>query len=452
MLAWLGLCLALGCKQEEADSIPPLDAFYFPSSIAYVERAGSEEGILLVANANFDKRYKQGSFVAVDLSALGEGGLPAFGQKEGTPKFIRELNIRPEHALKVSSFSGRMGLYSLPGGGTRFFLPSRSEGALLHVIDMDAPTAEGALNVRCFPKPEKDESNCTQTALSLTANEGTNTGLPRAPSPGAAVVSAEGEVWLTHMNAADSPASSLKNRISYAVHLSAAEPRLTDDAFMPIGEFPSDTALPLGNWVLLTGRGGAPALRMLSQTRGEVVNAGIESSLGISEGRDLALSNESVLLGDKKQIFLLGRYPDMLLVLRLNESAEPSSPPSLQVVREIPLPEAPNALHVLKRKEQGDLVAIVSSGSSALSFYDQDAGILTGQLLSLGEGPFSIASSMRGDGNGARLFIGNFSDGRIAVVDIEDLKRPQDARVVALLGKSQTCLVQGDEAACKEGT
>ncbi|MCL2011475.1 MAG: hypothetical protein FWG75_01620 [Cystobacterineae bacterium] len=424
--------------------MPPLDAFYYPSSMSYIERPGSEEGILLVANANFDKRYGQGSLVAVDLSALGEGALPAFGQKEEIPKHIRALNIRPENALKVSSFSGRMGLYSLPGGGTRFFLPSRSEGALLHVIDTDAPNADGVLNLRCFPKPEKNENDCTQTALSLTANERTQTGLPRAPSPGFAVVS-EGEVWLTHMNAADSPSGSTKNHVSYAVRLSATEPQLTNEGFIPIGLSPSDTALPLKNWVLLTGRGEAPALRMLSKTEtGKIEDAGIESSLKINEGRDLALSS------DGRHIFLLGRYPDMLLVLRLDEPANPSSPPFLQVVREIPLPEAPNILHVLKRKGQGDdLVAILSSGSSALSFYDQEAGILTGQLTSLGEGPFSMASSMRGEG--ARLFIGNFSDGRIAVVDIVHLKRPQDAYVVAFLGKSQTCLIEGEDSAkCEE--
>jgi len=419
--------------------MPPLESFYYPSSIAYIERPGSEEGILLVANANFDKLYENGSLVAVDLSALGEGGLPAFGEEEGLPKHIGALNIRPENALRVSSFSGRMGTYPLPEGGMRLFLPSRSEGALLHVIEMDAPSADGALNMRCLPQPGKDERDCTQTAFSLTANEKTKTGLPRAPSPAFAAVSPEGEVWITHMDAADSPVNSRAGHVSYAVRLSAAEPQLTDDAFMPIGSFPADTALPLGDWVLLTGRSGGPVLRMLSTTGGEVLSANIESSMHVGEGRDLALSS------DRKHIFLLGRYPDMLLVLRLKESTQPSVPPSLQVVREFPLPEAPATLHVLKREGRGDLVAIVSSGSSALSFYDQDVGILTGQLTGLGEGPFSIASSRRGEG--ARLFLGNFSEDRIAVVDVVDLVRPEEARLVAFLGK---CFEQDNTRRCEE--
>ena len=420
--------------------MPSLESFYFPSSLAYIERPGSEEGILLAANANIDKRYKYGSFVAVDLSALGEGGLPAFGETEGLPKRIRVLNIRPENALKVSSFSGRMGLHPLPGGGTRFFLPSRSEGALLHVMDMDVPGADGTLNLRCAVAPQKDASNCTQTALSLTANEKTKTGLPRAPAPGVAVVR-EGEVWITHMNAADSPTSSLKGYTSYAVQLSAAQPELSDELFRPIGMHPADTALPLGEWILLTGRGGAPALRLLSKTGGEVLNVNIESSLNVAEARDVVLSS------DGRQIFLLGRSPDMLLILRLDASR---SPPSLRLVRSLPLPGAPVTLHRLERKGRGDLIAIVSSGSSALSFYDQDAGILTGQLPSLGEGPFSMASSLRENGAGARLFVGNFSDGRIAVVDIVDLTRPKDLRLVAFLGKSQECLIQ-EKAKCEEG-
>ncbi|MCL2178722.1 MAG: hypothetical protein FWC28_05010 [Proteobacteria bacterium] len=441
VLLLLGICWALGCKLEEYNSMPPLDAFYFPSSLTYIERAEGGEGILLVANANFDKRYKHGSVVAVDLLALGEGGLPAFGEVEGVPKQIRELNIRPENALRVSSFTGRMGAYALPGGGAlRFFLPSRSEGALLHVMDMDIPRGVEALHLRCVPKPAKEESDCTQTALSLTANEevAAKKGLPRAPSPGFAVVSPEGEVWLTHIDAADSPVGTAENHISYAIRLSAMEPQLTDEAFIPIGAYPSAAALVLGEWILLTGRGGAPVLRMLSKVEeGRVENANVESSLRISEGRDIVLSS------DRKQVFLLGRYPDTFLVLYLNES---TSPPSLQVVREIPLPEGPNALHILQREGQGDLVAILSSTSSALSFYDQDAGLLTGQLAFVGKGPFSIASSKRG--GGARLFIGNFGDGRIAVVDVVDLKRPQDARLVAFLGKSQECLVQDTE--CEE--
>jgi hypothetical protein len=56
---------------------------------------------------------------------------------------------------------------------------------------------------------------------------------------------------------------------------------------------------------------------------------------------------------------------------------------------------------------------------------------------------------MRRSGTGARLFIGNFSDGRIAVVDIVDLARPQNLRLVAFLGKSQECLLQGKEK-CEE--
>jgi len=441
LVVW-ALCCVLGCKLEEVDNMPPVDSLYFPSSLAYVERPGGEEGILLVANANIDKRYKHGSFVAVDLAALGEGGLPAFGEAEGPPALIRTLNIRPENALKVSSFAGRMGVYPLPGGGVRVFLPARSEGALLHIIEMDAPGAEGALNMRCVPTPAKDASNCTSTALSLTANERTKTGLPRAPAPGFAAVSPEGEVWITHLNAADSPVHSDKGYASYAVRLSAAEPQLTDNAFMPIGLFPADTALPLGEWVLLTGRSGAPVLRMLSKTGGEVVDAGIENSLRVSEGRDVVVSS------DGKQIFLLGRYPDMLLVLRVEGPSEPSSPPSLRVVRELSLPEAPVSLHALRREGRGDLVAIVSSGSSALSFYDQDAGILTGQLTALGEGPFSVASSLRG--RGARLFVSNFSTGRIAVVDVVDLMRPQEARLVAFLGKPQACLMQDNAQGCEE--
>jgi hypothetical protein len=40
-------------------------------------------------------------------------------------------------------------------------------------------------------------------------------------------------------------------------------------------------------------------------------------------------------------------------------------------------------------------------------------------------------------GNAARIFVSNFGDGRVSVIDIEDLGSPQLARLVAWLGKRQ---------------
>ena len=46
-------------------------------------------------------------------------------------------------------------------------------------------------------------------------------------------------------------------------------------------------------------------------------------------------------------------------------------------------------------------------------------------------------------GNAARVFVSNFGDGRISVIDLPDLGRPQGARLVAHLGPQQLCLTRG---------
>ena len=50
-------------------------------------------------------------------------------------------------------------------------------------------------------------------------------------------------------------------------------------------------------------------------------------------------------------------------------------------------------------------------------------------------------------GNGARFFVSDFGDGRVAVVDVPELDRAQDARLVAHLGESQLCLTQASQTA-----
>jgi hypothetical protein len=56
----------------------------------------------------------------------------------------------------------------------------------------------------------------------------------------------------------------------------------------------------------------------------------------------------------------------------------------------------------------------------------------------VGTQPFGLAVDQQG--NAARLFVSSFGDGRVAVLEIPDLLRPQGLRLVTQLGKSQACL------------
>jgi hypothetical protein len=68
----------------------------------------------------------------------------------------------------------------------------------------------------------------------------------------------------------------------------------------------------------------------------------------------------------------------------------------------------------------------------------------------VGQQPFDVAVSLRGAG--ARLFVSDFGDGRVAVVDLPSLSTPSEARLVAHLGARQLCLTTPSDPSCEEAT
>ncbi len=64
--AVLALTLALGCDNE--GKAPPTNQLYFPVDIAFAGDGASEQ--LLVANANFDLKYRGGTLLSLDVSKL----------------------------------------------------------------------------------------------------------------------------------------------------------------------------------------------------------------------------------------------------------------------------------------------------------------------------------------------------------------------------------------------
>jgi hypothetical protein len=159
---------------------------------------------------------------------------------------------------------------------------------------------------------------------------------------------------------------------------------------------------------------------------------GLETVYRVSDARGVGLS------ADERRLYLAGRSPDSLLVFGISDPA--GNFPVVRAMRAVSLPNAPSELKVLRRPGHGDLVLVSCTGAGVLAFYDDDVGTVVAQLPGLGEQPFGLAVDRRGDG--ARIFVSNFSDGRIAVVDLPDLLRPQEARIVAHLGHQQVCLTR----------
>ncbi|MHB8878832.1 MAG: YncE family protein, partial [Myxococcaceae bacterium] len=219
-LSFLAVVALAGCGPEDTGKPPPTDRLYFPSGISF---AGAPDagGVLYVANGNSDKRFDFGSVMALDLS---RADLPAFGADvlDTGPVAVTGLPIAEGGGgiVNIDSFAGEMAAFPLPGGGTRLFVPSRDERSPLQIIEAQGP------RLSCFGAPEGDV-DCGASAPSLVANEKTATGLPRANSPFGVGVSADGEVFVTELDAIDSPQGSVSNWHAFVVRVNALDPRVT---------------------------------------------------------------------------------------------------------------------------------------------------------------------------------------------------------------------------------
>jgi hypothetical protein len=465
--------LLTACPAGTYFNPPPASRFYFPTGLVHADLPGSANGVLFVANSNWNRLYASGSIGMVYLDQV---GLPAFGAAAGNgPVDLQDLG--DAGTIQVNTFTGPLASLELAPGKVRLFTASRSEGMKFQAVD--ATFGDGGVALSCFPAaPSGSPTDCGANAPSLSpaAFEQAAGGVPRAVAPYSVAVQrracagddvcgagrtcaggfcrtdageAFGDTWVTHLIQADSPLGSGLNYRSYVVRVESDQMTVDANSFFDLGAG-STTGVTAGpRWVFVSGRLVSnaypfPNLVRLASRRADGANLAaapaLEAQFQAQDARGLALGSR----GDK--LYIVTRAPDTLLVASV---AYPSGDgaPTLRLVQSVPLPNGPNEVSVLPRPGQGDLVTVTCSGVGVLAIYDEDLGDLAAQVTSVGEQPFSVAFDVRG--SGARLYVSSFGDGRVAVVDIPELRRPQGARVVARLGKSQLCLTLPDSAGCK---
>src|SRR5207248_1063322 len=93
--------------------------------------------------------------------------------------------------------------------------------------------------LRCLFMDPARTNDCSSKAPSLAANAATpgSLGFPAAKSPFGLGISGDGDMFITHEQAADSPPGSLLNLQSYVVRLNALNPpaSVPNSAFISIG-------------------------------------------------------------------------------------------------------------------------------------------------------------------------------------------------------------------------
>jgi hypothetical protein len=473
------LVLLTACPPSTYFNPPPKTRFYYPTGVVHADLPGSDAGVLFVANANFNKLYNSGSIGVVKLD---EVGLPDFGAPlSGGPLALTDLGPGAQ-TMQVTSFTGEMAALELAPGKLRLFVPSRSEGMKYQALD--ATLTDGGVVLSCFPAaPAGSPTDCGANAPSLSpaAFEQSPGGVPRAVAPygvaiqrrvcdGDAVCGpgrtcgsgycltdageAFADTWVTHLVQADSPIASGLNFRSYLVRVESDQMLVAQANYVNLGVGSATSAAAGKRWVYVTGRLVSSAypypylMRLVSHAalgpdagdlRDLNANTSLESFFRAQDARGTAVGSR------EDRLYMLSRAPDSLVVASLTNT-DGTSFPTVQVVKSVALPNGPNEVVVIPRPGRGDLVAVTSSGASVLALYDEDLGELAAQVTSIGQQPFGIAFDRRGAG--VRIFVTNFADGRVAVVDVPDLDRPQEARLVAHLGQLQTCLTNPTLSSC----
>jgi hypothetical protein len=431
-----------------------------------------KEGYLYVASANYDKRFDSGALSVVKLSSV--PGLPAVGAGGLVPVQLPNLGSDVAQVL-IQSFAGEMAAYLTPRDAQRnpcfgssgnpspdcrirLFVPSRAEGDLLEIVDAVGST------LTCF----HGGTSCIDPTLSVTALETVGDGKPRAPEPfGVAVATSGGDdVLVTHLKAADSPPKTNQALETYVVDVSASNPVIAPTSFISLGLViagggPSTSSVAIGSryaylsaryisangtMVFVLDRQSKVTDPVTMRTTMTLYNPSLEASYLTLESRGVALGT------NETRLYVAGRSPDSLVVANILPPT--GSVPNLRVARAVSVPDGPNQVKVISRPPRGDLVVVTSSTAGVVSIYDDDAGRLVSQISGVGSQPFGIAVQPADPTapdpaarNVARVFVSNFGDGRVAVIDV-DVVQPERSRLVAHLGKAQTCLLQGNDASC----
>jgi len=182
-------------------------------------------------------------------------------------------------------------------------------------------------------------------------------------------------------------------------------------------------------------------VRLIDRTdTSRVLETGLEGIYQTLEARNM---KRVALGGDRDRLYILARSPDTLLIVDVEGAS--SARPRFLVVSAVPLPDNASDLAVLSRFDSGsglpipgqELVAVTCTANTrtrgVLVVYDARLDQIVKQVGDLGTQPFGLTVDQRG--SSARLFVTNFGDGRVAVIDIPSFDQMETAGLVAYLGR-----------------
>ncbi len=467
------LLLAVACNRDLVPRPPVETRLYYPTGVAFVSPASPDGGLgrLYVASSNFDRRFDIGWVTAVDLAQVhtpdgrtlplpgaAVAPPPDGGSDQGRPVQFTQLATTTASLVTISPFAG---LATVDDAGTRLFIPSRSEGDELAIMDITQPS-DGGVPLRCFFSGGTD---CTVDALRLALEQTPGSfGIPAAPQPYSVTLAPDSDqIYVTHLRPASSPAQSVTNLQNFLVtlhqsELDAARAAWTtdggyivpDSAFSAIGRGATNSIVVTTDFLYVSGRAKLVStdpdvlLRVVDRASNLVAYPQLQLVWASLDARALQLRP------DGQRLYLAVDNPAALLVIDVSAPPAPELAPSFTLVRAVPLPEGPNDVQLLTRTGRAPLVVVSCSVDGSLAFYDDDLGQIAALVPGVGAVPFAITIDRRGDF--ARLYVSNFGDGRVAVVDVPLSVAAAGGRLaprlVAHIGSKQYCLLATDDRNC----
>lgn len=449
-LVWLAL-LCAACAQEidEGDPLPE-GRFHYPTGVTLTPESEGLPQRLLVVSSNTDLRYRAGRVHAFDAAALDALVDGATGGCEGADCPVVEIfDLEPAlvGSVEIGSLAGEIAATALDGAGlppVRAFVPIRGTRTVV-AVDLDAA------GIRC-------------AELDGDCREG---GAGFAREDPFVVVAHLGTVFVGHVTL-------FRDRTGALGFASAAADfwRTGGGALTAIDLGPTAVGgLAVGNCreeggeqtctVYVNGRSGGDAQRLFALDFS--ANAVLESPLfsrnvgPLQRGAD---SRGIAVSPARERAYLAQRNPDALAIVDVSRMPElpsdgcivpegvelppdagcPDLPPptgerpAFAPIALSPAPGRPIAAAVIERAPAGeasDLVVLATTRS--LAFFDGATGALVGNVPGIGSGPAAIAVRQRGEG--FRLYVPSFGRSTLAVIDLPDPFRPDQARLVAQLGR-----------------
>jgi len=450
-LVWLALlCAACAQEVDEGDPLPE-GRFHYPTGVALTPVVEGVPQRLLVVSSNTDLRYRAGRVHAFDADALDllvDEAIAACAGADCPVAEISDLEPALVGSVEIGSLAGEIAATALDGPDlppVRAFVPVRGSRTVI-AVDVDA---EG---IRCAELDgdcrEGGAAFAREDPFSVAADLGAvfvgHVTLHRERSGAVGFARADASFWRTGGGA-----------------LALIELGPTAVGGLAIGNCREVEGEPTCT-LYVNGRSGGSAQRLFALDfsasavpSGPLFSRDVGPVQGGADSRGIAVSPSRELA------YLAQRSPDALAIVDVSRLAElpsdgcilpegvelppdaacPDLPPpsgerpAFAPITLSPAPGRPLVVTAIGRSTPagaaGDLVVMATTRS--IAFFDGATGALVGNVTDVGGGPAGIA--VRPRGGGFRLYVPSFGRSTLAVVDLPDPFRPDQARLVAQLGQ-----------------